>query len=120
MFRTCQAVAMNHVDRYLDKDLTWLLANSPFDDVSERFFQIKDFEEAISTARSAGKDPYRKLTFFSYAKRAADVFHPRGANIKAQSTKLKKQLEKMLERQIIARYQTRDARLAFKLKPSSK
>ena len=114
MFRTCQAVALNHVDRYLDKDIAWLLDNSPIDEVAERFFQVKDFEEAISVARTAGRDPYRKMTFFSYAKRAADEFQPNGKQIERQTAKLKKQLEGMLNRQIVARYQTRDTRLALK------
>lgn len=114
IFRTCQAVALNHVDRYMDKDLAWLLDNSPVDEVAERFFQIKNFEAVVSEARDSGQDPYRKLTFFSYSKRAARCFHPRGAHIAAQSVKLKKQLKTILEGQIIARHHTRETRLQLK------
>lgn len=114
MFRTCQAVALNHVDRYMDKDLPWLLENSPLDEVAERFFQVRDFEDTVSEARVSGKDPYRKLTFFSYSKRASKCFDPRGDHIKDQAAKLKKQLSEMLAKQIIAKFNTRDARFAHK------
>ncbi|MEO1966082.1 reverse transcriptase domain-containing protein [Hyphomonas sp.] len=114
MYRSCQAVALNHVDRHMDKDLPWLLDNAPLEELSTRFFQVEDFDDTVSTARASGASPYRKMTFFTYASRASEAYGDRGKMIAKQTAKLKRQLSKMLNRQIVAKFQTRADRLKHK------
>lgn len=114
IFRSCKAVALNHVDRHLNKDLPWLLENAPLDELSTRFFQVEDFEDSVSEARASGASPYRKMTFFTYAKRAVEAYGDRGQAIAKQTAKLKQQLSKMLNQQIVEKYQTREGRLLHK------
>lgn len=114
IFRSCSAVAINHVDRHLDKDLIWLLSNIPLHETLQRFFQIKDYDDAVSVAENTGKSPFSKMTFWSYSKRATNCFGARGRPIEKQTKKVKKQVELILSKLVIEKYQTRSQRLMHK------
>lgn len=120
MYRSCQAIALNHVDRYPDKDLDWLLDNAPLEQLAVRFFQVENFDEVVSNSRAAGSLAFKKMTFFTYARRAIEEFGDDGKNIAKQTARVKRQLHGMLSKQIVAKYQTREARLIFRQAKSKK
>lgn len=115
MRRSCRATATNHVDRHQNKNLTWLLENAPFSELVQRFFQVKDFEKSVSDARANGGNVFKKMTFFTYSERAAIAFGSSGAGIRRQTRALKRQLSKMLDQEIVSKYQTKTERLEIKL-----
>lgn len=116
IYRSAKAVATNHVDRYMDKDLLWLLENSPIDQLTQNFFQVEDFEEAIAKAEALHGSPFSKMTFFSYAERASEAFKSYPNSIMKQTLKVKSHIQKMLDKQIEKKHATRPSRLAHRRK----
>lgn len=94
------------VARYPGKDISFLVENFDIDAFMKKFGRVEDFEN---------HPEYRAWTFWTYAKRAADIFGPQGQPIHRQLRKhrrlIRNRIEFELERALVRKRKGKDEEL---------
>lgn len=96
----CKVVARLHVKMHRAKSEKWLVRNLPLAAIKLSFLRVKDFDKEIKRQIAAGKSPFEKMTFWSYAKRAQKTFGQQGDGILRQLRNVETTAEKSLEKYI--------------------
>ena len=102
--RTCKAEAFRHVKRHTEKNLDWLLERTPLGEIKQKFLRVEDFEDIWDLSKKAGKSPFASMTFWSYAKRAEEVFGRSGSPIMKQIRGINSLIDETLEKEIRSKY----------------
>ena len=102
--RTCKSEAFFFVNRHFEKDLSWVLANAPVDQLKQRYMDVENFEETVAEARQCGNDIFSKMTFWSYARRASKLFGTTGRPILRQLRGIGEMIDRQYERELRAKY----------------
>ncbi len=105
--RTCLAMAYQHVNGHKEKDLPWLLANAPYDEVTQKFLRVKDFEEAVAIAEQNGDPAFSVMTFWSYVRRAQKIFGTIASPVPKQLRNINRIISAKLQMHIERRYNAR-------------
>ncbi|MGL3211490.1 reverse transcriptase domain-containing protein [Bradyrhizobium sp. BR 1433] len=80
--RSARYAAIATTKRYPGKGIAFLEANFDYEQLIEKFGRVQDFGEF--------GDDFRNWTFWTYARRAAAIFGPRGSSIHRQLRKFRK------------------------------
>lgn len=92
MVKSGRRSATAHVKRYPGKSLSELVDLYNFEDFHRRFGRVRDFHEQ--------SDDFRKWTFWTYVRRAADIFEDDGHRIRRQFRNFTKSADQLLEAEI--------------------
>ncbi len=102
--RACKAAAFRHVRRHQEKNLVWLLANRPSNQLKQEFMNVEDFDEVVSESLLSGETPFKHMTFWSYVKRARKVFGERGGHMMKQLAGIEDTIETTFKKEIQKKY----------------
>lgn len=83
--------AQKHKKRYSSRSRQELISSFNFDDLFQSFMRVQDFDESTSV---------KNWTFWTYAKRASEVFGSRGKKILRQIRHLKSDGQRVVEKNL--------------------